>query len=344
MKTCISIKCKIILLFLLVVETTRAQRDTLSQIIGESTLDFASIDSTSIKNDSIKDIPNFEISFILESAPYQVTSQGGACFQDYLVVGVNANRCFNIYDKNNGKLISSVPIHTPKPDNKCHANTINFGKDFFSPEDEMPLLYVSSGFGDATNNQSHIYVYRLAKNKKAATFEASLVQDITLAFSGWTECVTDNIHDALWVRRFHKKAIEFLKFEIPDFKIDKITLDLNDAQDSISTYDFIAQKHTQGFIYHNEHIHYVTGIPGPKEACYLIDFNLETRDYERVTILDGLGMTNRQNPGYGSWEPEYVYFSEGDLFVGYRSFVCKINQTSIKEAHNYKTLFERMFK
>lgn len=327
--------------FSLLNDTSSVIIQDLSQKKSSDSISFDSISIESISVDSIDESSTFPNIMRLESAPYQNLSQGGACFGKYLVIGVSWNRCFNIYDLENKQLVCSVPIHEPKPSRNCHSNTICFGNQFFSIKDRMPILYVCSGYGDSEKGQSHIYVYRLVCSKeKPDTFEAVLIQDITFAFPGWTECVVDNDKGYLWVRRYiNNNQIDLLKFYLPDYRISKITLYTIDAIDTIQTYNFIAQKNTQGFVYHNNHIYYVNGTSGRGKDGYLIDFNLDKRDYERVTYLYDLEIGIS---GTG-WEPEFVFFYKDELYIGYRAFICKPNIELLNQSHNYITLFNRIY-
>lgn len=291
----------------------------------------------SISCDTI--VSAYEITMALE--PSNSLSQGGACFDDYYIVGVNNNARFNLYNLKKKSFICTIPVSAPAPSKKIHANTINFSHKFYKSSDILPLLYVCSGFGDSIANQSHIYVYRLTQSD-ASNYESHLVQDITLDFPGWTECVVDNEHEVLWVKKYIKKnQIEFLKYPIPSIENTKVKLTPDEAEERIPTYEIPIQ--TQGFIYHNDHIYSVIGVPSPKVTCYLVDFNLKTRDYDRFTSLYDLGLMNPEKKRDDKWEPENIFVYNGDFYIGYRSFICRLNWEKVVEEHNYRLLFDRVY-
>lgn len=302
--------------------------------------------SLSAINDSIlnpnANTPAFEIVMDLKAAPLKNNSQGGACFENYYVLAVNNNSRFNLFDLRKQEMLCSIPVTEPTPNKYIHANTICFGNEFYDPSDEMPLLYVCSNFEDTITAQSHLYVYRLFK-QNASNYKSQLIQDITLGVRGWTECVVDCEHSVLWVKRYNGTTdIDFLKFPIPDISLSKITLLPDAAIDRIKTYEIPIP--TQGFLYHKDHIYAVLGVPSRNGICYLIDFNLETRDYERIVSLFDLGLVNNEKKHDNKWEPENIFLYQNELHIGYHSFICRLNWNNVINEHNYRTLFERVYK
>lgn len=267
--------------------------------------------------------------------------QGGACFGNYLFVGYHRNRFVDIYDLSNRTFICSMPMQTPEPRSKCHANTINFGSHFYKQGDEFPLLYVSSGYSISNNeDRSNVYVYRLSKatNQDGSfVFKSELVQTISvLGSGGWTECVTDNEHDALWFRydKYVKRC--FLKYHVPDVRLKNSDINPLEvpALDTLFFMNFRNLKHSQGMFCHEGNIYIPSGVPSWGEEPYLSIVNLEKKDYTHIINLVDLEMINRSSLRDNTWEPEFFFVFDGNYFMGYRRAVYKLNMELVKK-ENY---------
>ena len=267
--------------------------------------------------------------------------QGGACFGNYLFVGHDRNAFMDVYDLVNRTFCCSMRMQTPEPKSRCHANTINFGNHYYKKGDEFPLIYVSSGYTiSKTDNRSNVFVYRITKKavrKDSIVFNSELVQTITiLEPGGWTECIIDNDHDALWFRydRLSKRC--FLKYQVPD--VHQKYVELNpvetSALDTIFTRDFSIMKHGQGVLCHDGNFYIPIGVPGWREEPYLAILNLEKKDYTHIVNLYDVELCNRFNLRDNIWEPEFFFFYNGDYFLGYRTAVFKLNIELVKK-ENY---------
>lgn len=269
------------------------------------------------------------------------SAQGGACFGNYLFVGHDRNASMDVYDLANRTFCGSMRMQTPEPKSRCHANTINFGNQYYQKGDEFPLLYVSSGYAiSKTDNRSNFFVYRITKKavrKDSIVFNSELVQTITIIEpGGWTECIVDNEHDAMWFRydRLSKRC--FLKYPVPDVHQKYVELNPveNPALDTIFTRDFSIMKHGQGVLCLESNFYIPIGVPGWREEPYLAIYNLEKKDYTHIVNLYDVGMCNRFNLRDNTWEPEFFFFYNGDYFLGYRSAVFKLDMELVKK-ENY---------
>lgn len=267
--------------------------------------------------------------------------QGGACFGDYLFVGHDRNASIDVYDLANRTFCCSMQMRTPEPKSRCHANTINFGNQYYKKEDDFPLLYVSSGYTiSETDNRSDVFVYRITKKMvqgDSIVFNSDLVQTITVIDpGGWTECIADNEHDALWFRYDKHVKRCFLKYSFPKFSQKNVVLNplIDPASDTIVVRDFIILKHCQGALCHDGNIYIPFGVPSWREEPYLTIINLEKKDYTHIVNLYDLDMCNHYNLRDNTWEPEFIFFYDGDYFIGYRNAVYRLNLELIKK-ENY---------
>lgn len=267
--------------------------------------------------------------------------QGGTCFGNYLFVGYHRNTSMDVYDLSKRAYICSMPMQTPEPKSRCHANTINFGSRFYKQGDEFPLLYVSSGYSISKNDdRSNVYVYRLTKKiyqGDSIAFKSELVQTISVYGSGgWSECVTDNEHDALWFRydKYVKRC--FLKYNVPDVHLKYVDLNPleSPALDTIVTKDFRIIKHAQGMLCHEGNLYIPIGVPSWGEEPYLTIVNLDKKDYTHIVNLYDLEMFNRFNLRDNTWEPEFFFVFDGDYYMGYRRSVYYLNMELVKK-ENY---------
>lgn len=267
--------------------------------------------------------------------------QGGACFGDYLFVGHDRNNSMDVYDLSSRTYVCSMRMQTPEPKSKCHANTINFGNRFYKIGDEFPLLYVSSGYSiSKTDDRSNVFVYRITKNsvrEDSIVFKSELVQTITvIGAGGWSECITDNEHDALWVRydRLAKRC--FLKYSVPDarHKVVEFYPFEVPAIDTIIIRDFSILKHCQGALCQAGNLYIPSGVPSWGKEPYLTIINLRKKDYTHIVNLYDIDMCNRSNLRDNTWEPEFFFYYNGDFFMGYRSAVYKLDMELVKK-ENY---------
>lgn len=266
--------------------------------------------------------------------------QGGACFGDYLFVGHDRNSFMDVYDMTSRAYICSMTMQTPEPKNRCHANTVNFGNLYYKNGDEFPLLYVSSGYTiSKTDDRSNVYVYRISKKlirKDSIIFRSELVQTISIIGVNWSECITDNEHDVLWINYEGKNKSYFLKYPVPPVYQKNILINPREtvAIDTIITKNYKILKHNQGIMCYDGYIYTPFGVPSWREEPYLSIIDLDKKDYVYIVNLYDLEMFNRSNLRDNTWEPEFFFVYNGDYFIGYRSAVYKLNMDLVK-ASNY---------
>lgn len=280
-------------------------------------------------------------SAIVSAEPYELFmqfkgrgySQGGACYGKYLFVGNQGNLTVDVYDLEEKISIGSMSMPGAHP--VCHANTLNFGPRFYKEGDEFPLLYISSG-----NNfepgvpTSMFFVYRIERGKTPKgklKFTASLIQRIFLdGFRGCTECITDNEQEALWIRCGHgSKQLAYLKFPIPDERNDYVTLVPSAAVDSFFVDDVGPLCYSQGCLCHDGYIYFPAGFP--TKVPYLAGISLEKRDYEYIVNLNEVEDIRHTRLS----EPEYIFYYEGDYFIGFRKYIYRIDMELIKKANYF---------
>jgi len=266
------------------------------------------------------------------------SSQGAACYGDYLFVGVGGNHTIDVYDLGEKEKICSISI--PGAHSRCHANTLNFGTQFYHQEDEFPLLYICSGYRlDEENDISNIFVYRLEKiksNSGTISFRASLVQTINLkGFRNWTESILDNASKAIWIRYTIDNKITFLKYPEPDAYKSLVTLSPTDPTilDTIQVENIRALRHIQGMMCRDGYITYTTGMPN--EVHYWAAISLNTKEYQYlVNLYEVDGFDKHTHQGL-QWEPEYVFSYKGGYFVGFRQFIYKVDLEKLKRANYF---------
>ena len=269
----------------------------------------------------------------------EASVQGGACFGDYLFVRHNRNSFMDVYDMTLRIYVCSMTMQTPEPKNRCHANTVNFGNLYYKDGDDFPLLYVSSGYTiSKTDDKSNIYVFRINKKIVKAdsiVFRSELVQTISVIGVNWSECITDNEHDAIWINYEGNNKSYFLKYPVPPVNQKNILINPREtaALDTIITKNYKILKHNQGILCHDGYIFTPFGVPAWREEPYLSIIDLEKKDYAYIVNLYDLEMYNRLNLRDNTWEPEFFFAYNGDFFMGYRSAIYKLNMKLVKESN-----------
>ena len=267
--------------------------------------------------------------------------QGGACFGNYLFVGHDRNAIMDVYDLSTRLFVCAMKMNTPEPKTRCHANTINFGSQYYKKDDEFPLLYVSSGYSiSKTDDRSNVYVYRISRKNNTDSFalNAELVQTITiLGPGGWSECITDNENEALWFRYDRIASRCFLKYPVPDVRLEIVEIDptKKPAIDTIIIRNFSVIRHCQGMVCYDRNFYIPSGVPSWGDEPYLSIINLEKKDYTHIVNLYDLEMFNRYSLRDNNWEPEFFFTYNGDYFMGYRSAIYKLNMDMMKESNYF---------
>jgi len=264
--------------------------------------------------------------------------QGGANHGRYLFVGHHGNKQIDVYDLEDKCYLDKINIKGSS--SKCHANTINFGTRYYKPEDEFPLLYVSSGYCvDSAQSLSVVYVYRIQKNTDSIgnlMFSATQIQLIELMnFGTWTECICDNEHNALWIRCVLNKKRTFLKYNVPEANIKNVHIDrlFETPLDTIQVDQIPALKNAQGHLCKDGYIYFPVGVPN--QVPFWVAVNLNTHEYEYIVDLYEVeGYDSASHRGI-NWEQEFFFFYNNEYYIGYHKHIQKVNLERLKEANYY---------
>lgn len=147
--------------------------------------------------------------------------QGMAIYGDMMFSLHNTGIC-TVIDLKNKKLLSEFSLASFGKTN--HANVASFGKEFYSPEDEFPLLYVSQVWKERVHNMKDVcYVERITKNS------SELVQTINYkdekgTFGYALQWVVDVKNGYLYgFGNTIKNAVEGNKHRVTKFKLPKLS-------------------------------------------------------------------------------------------------------------------------
>ena len=328
----VTLFCLFVLLGFSLPSQSQVSRDSISVMSQDSIIDSISFPA---------DVKEKAFEKYMDLTKSRGNVQGGACFGNYLFVGHDRNTIMDVYDLSTRLFVCVMKMNTPEPRSRCHANTINFGSQFYKKNDEFPLLYVSSGYSiSKIDDRSNVYVYRISKkiiNDDSIAFNSELVQTISIIGpGGWSECVSDIDNEALWFRydRIAKRC--YLKYPVPDVQLEIVEIDPAEkhAIDTIITRNFSVIRHCQGMLCHEMNFFIPSGVPSWGEEPYLSIINLEKKDYTHIVNLYDLEMFNRFRLRDNNWEPEFFFFYNDDYFMGYRRAVYKLNMDMVKK-ENY---------
>lgn len=265
-------------------------------------------------------------------------SQGGACYGNFLFIGVNSNKILDVYDLAQKQKLGVISMEGANA--SCHANTLSFGTQFYRDGDEFPVLYISSGSAIQPQGDCVIvYVYRLQRENKSDTivnFKSSLVQTINLVgFNHWTEFVVDSSNDFLWVRYNQGEKIVFLKYSIPPISMKKVVLTPKDSniRDRFSL-DYVKQlRNSQGMVCFKDIIYYPAG--GPSDVPYWVVVNTVTHSFDYLVNLYEVDGFDKHTHRGNKWEPEFTFFFQGDYFIGFRYSIYKLNLDKLKQSNYF---------
>lgn len=250
------------------------------------------------------------------------SAQGSACYGDYFIQGYNYNGYMTIYDLKNKKCLGSIDVPAPTPTSKTHSNTLNFGSQRYHSDDYFPLLYVSSGY--ATEDVSHIYVYRLSKEtiEGKDEFTLTLVQTISLyGFGTWTEGIIDTDSDKLWIKCKEGSRLKYVCYNLPDVSEGNLDIYSENGLRNFQVEKIPAGSRNQGHLFWNDRILLVSGVPQSGEAIAFISINTQKENIEYIINLADVGLVNLKNPKDGTFEPEGVIVYDGQLMICYRKAI-----------------------
>lgn len=303
------------------IEVERQDSDT---IIPKDTTNVPPKDSTYIPKDTttnngqgttIKDTVYCSYEKYMNISTSYGIGQGGACYDKFFFQGYSNNAAIGVFDLEKKICLGKIDISDPTPNSRIHVNTMNFGIQKYDMDDFFPLLYVSSGYTVTKDKEesSFIYVYRIIWNKSNDTFNASLVQTITIkGFKSWTEGILDNDHDILWI----KNGSTFYSYEIPRIDYSDIELSSNDYISCVPVAPQGFNSSNQGHLYYKDKILLVSGISPNTQKLVFMVINLKTQTRDLIIDLAEIGLRS---------EPENLFFYKDQLMIGYRNAIYKFN-------------------
>lgn len=252
--------------------------------------------------------PSFE-----EIMPLDATSphpQGGDCRGDYFFQFVKDNTAVRVYDLNSKTLVQTIKITKSLKGfvANCHCNSVNFGTEYYDPEDVFPLIYVSTGY--ASGGYTGSMVYRITLDD--GTFSITLVQTIKFPVddSSWTEFIPGEEYGYLC----YTSERVIYKVPMPKLKDGDVIISRDDAVD---TYQFTPQPEWMSTSRNQDRMLYqgkllvISGVPRAEASVFMV-LNLETRERERIIDFTDIGLTT---------ESESLFLWRGDICV---AFVDKI--------------------
>ena len=249
-----------------------------------------------------------------------VACQGGACFGDYLFLFTANNTTCWMYNLLTNTLVQTITIPSAERGfvSNCHANTVNFGKEYYDAGDPFPLIYVSTGY--SSDGYTGALAYRIVATTttenevETTTYSLTLVQTIkfpaTEELGSWTEFVTGDDGDC-YVCYTSKRRI--YRMAMPALSDGDVTFDMDNA---LEVYQFSPQpaswlgSDNQNRMYYNGKIYMVSGVPSRSQKLLFVVLDLASRTREVVIDLETLSLTG---------EPETCFFWDGMLCIAYHS-------------------------
>lgn len=245
-----------------------------------------------------------------------ITCQGGACFGDYLFMFKENNTTCWIYNLSTRTLIQTITIPSAERGfvSDCHANTVNFGTEYYDSNDPFPLIYVSTGYSDSGYTGALAYRIVATTENNTTTYSLTLVQTIKFPanseLGSWTEFVTGDDGDC-YVCYSSKRRI--YRMNMPTLAQGDVIFDMADA---IEVYQFTPQpdswggSRNQNRMYYNGKIYMVSGVPASVEKSLFVALDLATRKRDVVIDLATLGLES---------EPETCFIWNGHFCIVFRS-------------------------
>lgn len=222
------------------------------------------------------------------------------------------------------------------PDNRYtnHANDAMFAKEKFSPEDELPLLYVTSGNSGESDGDGYIgrcAVERIVR--KNGVFSAETVQTVCfrrddgeLAAAGfeapgwgWPASLVDSEEKAFYlfsaryrttkafIDKYAENAFVITKFKLPEIREpgEKVILTASDIEDQFTAgFDVLF---TQGGTIRNRKLLYTFGAGNADYPNALRVFDLDRR-----TMSDRFDLSDT---AFANEEVECCAFLQGELII-----------------------------
>lgn len=240
-------------------------------------------------------------------------SQGGDCWGDYFFQFTKNNFEVRVFDLSTKTLVQTINITNSLRGfvSDCHCNTVCFGTEYYSDEDQFPLIYVSTGY--AADGYTGALVYRITQHN--GRFFITLVQTIKFPVdkSSWTEFVPGN--EFAYLCYISERII--FKVPMPKLKDGDCIISRDNA---IETYQFtpqpewMATSRNQDRMFYQGKILFVSGVP-PGEASVFVVLNLDLRERERIIDFKKNGLES---------EPESIFIWRGDICVAFVDKIVKL--------------------
>ena len=224
---------------------------------------------------------------------------------------------------------------------KPHSNSVMFGKEYYSPEDEFPLLYTNiyNNYSGADNPLKGVcLVYRLQRN--GSEFLTTLVQLIEIGFVedsrywkssddredirpyGNFAIDTENGIYYAFTMRDESNTTRYFSFDLPkvsdgvideQYGIKKVTLKTCDINDY---FDCEYHRFVQGATFHKGKIYSLEGFTDNKEnppAMRIID----VKDKKQIQFVDFVKMGLYIEPELIDFENDVCYYADnhGNLYI-----------------------------
>ena len=198
-----------------------------------------------------------------ESHKVSRSYQGAAAYGKYFFQFSDHMENVGVYDLEEKKLLGVTPLQMNE---LYHCNNANFGKAFWSEQDEFPLLYVSM-----ENIDAHCaLVFRVRKGNEGFSFtqvQTIVYPDPRMCGTYYPNCVVDGENDCIYVMGYtrnsynkeKKNFIRIKKFSIPDAKTERVELKEEEALD---VFDVESVTATQGAVIKDGHIYQAYGFEG----------------------------------------------------------------------------------
>ena len=251
-------------------------------------------------------------------------SQDGAIFNNFLFRFGTRGECkvYNMYEISNAVAFKDATALASFVLNKAelivpHSNAVCFGNEYYSTEDEFPLLY-SNIYNNYANTDGPMLgvccVYRIQRNKN--NFKSTLVQIIEIGFVNDTHLWRSRLEPAdvrpygnftvdtetntlyAFTMRDAASSTRYFSFDLPKvsegvfnehYGVRKVTLGVNDIKDM---FDVEYHHYVQGACCHNGKIYSVEGFTNnEKNPPALRIINTETKKQELCVMFADLGMS-----------------------------------------------------
>ena len=259
------------------------------------------------------------------------SGQDGAIFNGYLFRFDHKGYC-RVFDMETHQLICTFELDQCK-EIAPHSNAVCFGTQYFSKEDEFPLLYTNiyNNYSKAEDRLEGVCcVYRLTR--KENEFTTKLVQMIRIGFvedrnlwksfesntdvRPYGNFVIDTDQNQYWafVMRDKERTTRYFSFPVPDvnvgdidetYGVKSVTLQ---KQDILKMFDCDYSRYLQGACYHDGKIYSVEGFSKNGEnlpKLQIIDLNTE-----KAQGFDICSMGLETEPEFIESYQDKIYYSD----------------------------------